>query len=551
MAQPGKHLEFHTSPSSTHGTPAGEPSLVAREPYLSDATSALSPNTFETTEADLNNRLILATTPFARATIECHLCTLYSAIGKNDQAIAVGLTGLADLGVYYGSAKPTFIRALYVAMQRQKKMRTLAVDHVTSLPTMQDPLASLTMQLLTTAIYPSMIVRPHLAMLLVNKQISIILNHGNSECSPAAFLYLAIESSKILNRLSPQSIHTTTIHKLLDIYLALSKSWPQASHSLRTHFDFLQFARQWQPDCAPDARESMAIVSKFIEQGDGVYASVAAIESLNHSFSSGHNITELISASDHWSKMGTGTFPANQLKVIERTRSSLLEFQTKDILEIRFNRRANPTDFALGETPQNETTLNQELKVQESIYQGLALTLLGEFASANQSLALALDLSHSRRSTSDSKIPLSNLFMAITMVHLYPSAPGIKRMAMRRLMQKIRRKFMFYNKTAHTYPTHEIIFIDALWDVMREKSLLTVYQKLDEALAQATHQSYISDVASIGEFFGRFLLLKNEPTMAAPVILKARDAYERWGLKAKVREMNEIYEYLSFAEFNG
>ncbi|MCX6104348.1 MAG: hypothetical protein NTY08_00770 [Proteobacteria bacterium] len=551
MAQPGKRLEFNRSQSSTRGAPASEPSSVARELYLGDATSVVSPIAFATSEAELNDHLIVATTAFARASIECERCALYSAVGKNDEAIAAALAGLADIGAYLGPADPTFYRAIYVAMRRQKSMGTLSIVQVKDLPLMQDPLASLTMKLLSTAIYPSMTSRPNLAVLLLNLQIDLVLQFGQSEYSPAAFLYLALATINAINHLNDQRIHTPTIHKTLDCYLALSKTWPRAPHSLRMRFDYLQFARQWHPEISQDPREAPALVEQFIESGDLVYAASAAMTLLTQSFASGQELSDLITTSEQWSTIANEQNIGNRLDFIGKTRSSLRDFQTKDILEIRFNLRTNAPDMKGAAHFQDVESSSQEVIIQESAYQGLALTLLGEFAAAQQILQQVLHSTMFQKNRGNFKTPIFNIYIAITIANLYPSASGIKRIGMRRLMRLIRRNLVLYGKISPRYSQHKVIFVDALWDIMREKPLTTVCKKLAESTTLAGQLGYISDEACIAEFFGRFLLVKNEPTMAAAPIKSAHDAYERWGLKAKVREMNELYQNISSTEFKG
>jgi hypothetical protein len=551
MAQPGKRLEFNQSQSSTRGAPASVTSSGAGELYLGDATSAASPNAFVTAEAELNDQLIVATTPFARASIECERCALYSAVGKNDEAIAAALAGLADLGAYLGPAHPTFYRAIYVATRRQKSMGTLSIVQVKNLPVVQDQLASLTMKLLSTAIYPSMLSRPNLALLLLDLQIDLVLQFGQSEYSPAAFLYLALVTINATSRLDGQLIHTPTIHKTIDCYLALSKTWPGAPHSLRMRFDYLQFARQWHPESIQDPQEALALVRQFIESGDLVYAASAAMTLLTQSFATGQELNDLIATSDQWSTVAHEHNFGNRLDFIDRTRSSLRDFQTKDILEIRFNLRTTTPDMTGVAHLQGIETSSLELIMQESAYHGLALMLLGEFAAAQRLLKQVMLSTIFRTYRGNFKSPLFNIYIAITITNLYPSASGIKRIGMRRIMRLIRRNLVLYGKISPTYSQHKVIFVDALWDIMREKPLDTVCKKLAESTELARQLGYISDEACIAEFFGRFLLVKNEPTMAAAPIKSARDAYERWGLKAKVSEMNELYQNLSSTAFKG
>ena len=551
MAQPGKRLEFIRSQSNTSGAPASEPSSVARELYLGDATSALSPIAFTTAEAELNDQLIVVTTPFARASIECERCALYSAVGKNDEAITAALSGLADLRAYLGPANPTFYRAIYVATRRQKAMGSLSIVQVKDLPVMRDPLANLTMKLLSTAIYPSMISRPNLALLLLNLQIDMLLKFGQSEHSPAAFLYLALATINALNRIDAQLIQIPIIHKTIDCYLALSKTWPQAPHSLRVRFDYLQFASQGHPNSAQNAREALTLVGQLIESGDLVYGAHAAMALLAHSFGSGQELSDLITASEQWSTIANEHAVGNRLGFLDRTRSSLRDFQTKDILEIRFNLRTTAHDVTGPAHFQDVETSSQELIMQESVYQGLALTLLGEFGAAQQLLHHVIRAKIFRTYRSDLKTPIFNIYIAITIANLYPSASGIKRIGMRRIMRLIRRNLVLFGKIFPSHSQHKVIFVDALWDIMTEKPLTTVCKKFHESIALARFEGYTSDEACIAEFFGRFLLVKNEPIMAADPIKSARDAYERWGLKAKVREMSELYQHVSSTDYKG
>jgi serine phosphatase RsbU (regulator of sigma subunit) len=87
---------------------------------------------------------------------------------------------------------------------------------------------------------------------------------------------------------------------------------------------------------------------------------------------------------------------------------------------------------------------------------------------------------------------------------------------------------------------HKLLFADALWGIVRRRHPDRTQVLLESALQLAQREGATLDEAVIAEYVGRWLLAKRLARLAAGPLLTASAAFERCGILAKVREVEEL-----------
>ena len=124
------------------------------------------------------------------ATVSRLRVNLLTPLGRNDRAVAVGLDYLHRVGIGW-SAHPTKeeVRQEYARMWQQLGNHPIETLH--DLPSMADPVACATMDVLTTLTTPAMFTDQNLRALVVGRMVTLSLEHGNSDASCYAYTAVA------------------------------------------------------------------------------------------------------------------------------------------------------------------------------------------------------------------------------------------------------------------------------------------------------------------------------------------------------------------------
>ncbi|MBB5577875.1 PAS domain S-box protein [Rhizobium paranaense] len=111
---------------------------------------------------------------------------LFMSLGRSDQAILFGLDYLHRVGIGW-SAHPTRsqVRQEYARLWRQLGGRP--IEALLNSPTMTDPVAFATMDVLTSLVTPALFTDENLRCLVIGRMGNVSLKYGNSDTSPYAY----------------------------------------------------------------------------------------------------------------------------------------------------------------------------------------------------------------------------------------------------------------------------------------------------------------------------------------------------------------------------
>jgi PAS domain S-box-containing protein len=143
--------------------------------------------------AEAEQRLNVLTTRAAstvdRATVVCLCADLYTTLGQNARAIAVGLDYLRHLGIHW-SPHPTEEEARREYDRIWSQFGSRPIEELVDLPLMTDPSSLATLNVLTKVFAAAMYTEANLACLVICRAVNLSLERGNCDGSTFAYVML-------------------------------------------------------------------------------------------------------------------------------------------------------------------------------------------------------------------------------------------------------------------------------------------------------------------------------------------------------------------------
>ena len=116
---------------------------------------------------------------------------LYAMLGQSDQAVAVGLESLRQVGIDW-PAHPTKAHALAEYERIWSRLGNRAIEDIVDLPLMQDPEALATLDVLTVMTVPTHYTNEHLHALIVSRAVNLCLERGNGDGAPVSYAAMGV-----------------------------------------------------------------------------------------------------------------------------------------------------------------------------------------------------------------------------------------------------------------------------------------------------------------------------------------------------------------------
>jgi predicted ATPase len=125
------------------------------------------------------------------ASVACLRVDLYMTLGQSDRAVGVGLEYLGHLGIEW-SPHPSAEEARREYERIWKNLGSRAIEELIDLPLMSDPASLATLDVLTKVLPAALFTDAKLLSLATCRAISLSLEHGNSDGSCVAYVYLGV-----------------------------------------------------------------------------------------------------------------------------------------------------------------------------------------------------------------------------------------------------------------------------------------------------------------------------------------------------------------------
>jgi len=126
-----------------------------------------------------------------QSNVTCLRVDLYTTLDQSDRAVDVGLDYLRHLGVEW-SPHPPAEEGRREYERIWKKLGSRAIEQLIDLPLMSDPASLATMDVLTKVSSPALFTDANLFSLVICRAVNLSLEHGSSDGSSFAYVYLGI-----------------------------------------------------------------------------------------------------------------------------------------------------------------------------------------------------------------------------------------------------------------------------------------------------------------------------------------------------------------------
>jgi PAS domain S-box-containing protein len=140
-------------------------------------------------EQRLNVLSTRAASTVERATVVCVCIDLYTTVGRNARAIAVGLDCLRHLGIHW-SPHPTEEEARREYDRIWSQLGSRPIEELVDLPMMTDTASLATLDVLTKVFAAAMYTEANLACLVICRAVNLSLERGNCDGSTFAYVML-------------------------------------------------------------------------------------------------------------------------------------------------------------------------------------------------------------------------------------------------------------------------------------------------------------------------------------------------------------------------
>jgi PAS domain S-box-containing protein len=126
-----------------------------------------------------------------RATVACLRVDLYTTLNQSDRAVAVCLDYLRSMGVDW-PPHPTEEEGRREYERIWSQLGSRAIEELIELPLMSDPVSLATLDVLTKVLPPALFTDANLLSLVICRAVNLSLEHGNSDGSCFAYVWLGI-----------------------------------------------------------------------------------------------------------------------------------------------------------------------------------------------------------------------------------------------------------------------------------------------------------------------------------------------------------------------
>ena len=464
------------------------------------------------------------------AAVACLRMDLYTLLIHNDNAVAVCLQYLRRVGIEW-SPHPTDddVRQEYERIWQRLGDRSIA--ELIDLPLMDDPVTSVTMDVLTKLMPPAFMSDENLACLMSARMVNLSLQYGNSNASCCGYVWFGMVLGSYFGDYSAairfSQLSVDLVNKRgLDAFMA------------RVYMNFGN-GNTW----TQRIQSSYVYVQRAFEEanraGDLVYAGHCWNNLVTISLACGEPLSEseqaAVNGLEFAQKLRFGIVVdmiTGQLRIIRLLRgltSKFTSFNGPDFDETRFEQRleADP-NLALP------ACFYWVRKLQACVW-------ANDYAAALGAAAEAQKLMWTSRPFFEHAEYHFYAGLAQAGSHSVESTPGdVQRLEA--LMGHYRQMEIWAQHCPSNFEDRRVLLAA---EVARlEGRVIDAEQLYEDAIRLARENGFIQNEAIGNEFAARFYAMRKLASIADHYLRKARDCCLRWGAEGKVRQLEQLHPAL-------
>jgi predicted ATPase/signal transduction histidine kinase/DNA-binding NarL/FixJ family response regulator len=454
--------------------------------------------------------------------IEAHV-----AQGQIIPAISTGLAALTLLGIHLPE-NPQIQDFQALFFETQLSLGNNAIENLALLPSMTDTKQLLVMELLGQLLPITYSYNPLLFSILILRLIDLSLKYGNGPISSWAYIAFGI----ILWR---SSYDIDIIYEFGKTGLDLGHKFNIKDHLVKVYFSFNYFIRFWKNhlnETLIPLRENYIL---GLESGDLVQASFSLSSYVEHSIFCGRQLIYLEQEIDQYYESFQRLNQEITLRFYEiywQTTLNLIGDSQNPKLLIG---KAFDESLMLSYLQKSD---NRQAIFMVYLYKLYLGYLFHDYSKVEQNIELAeayLDSASCRF-----VVVIFYFYRLLGLLAFHPQ----KRLAEQdRLLDTIAQQSKQLEKWAESAPMN---FLNKFYLVSAERHRLLgehteAMSAYDRAISLAQENDYLNEEALAYERAGLFYLEWGKTTIAQIYLTNAYYAYERWGAKAKLSDLEERY----------
>jgi predicted ATPase/GAF domain-containing protein len=464
------------------------------------------------------------------ARVTCLQVDLYTTLDQSDRAVAVCLDYLRHLGVEW-STQPTGEEVQREYERIWSQLGSRDIEDLIELPLMSDPIYLATLDVLTKGLEPAHFTDENLSSLLICRMVNLSLEHGNSDGSCVAYVYLGMIAG-------PEFDNYKVGFRFGRLGHELAEKRGLRRFQARTNLAFGSHVMPW----TKHVRACRDLVCRTFETANKAGDLCFAAYSFN-------NVnTNLLAAGDPLVEVQREA--ENALDFARKARFGfVIDIITAQLGLVRTLRGLTPQFGSLNDGPFDELQFQRHLAsdpaaLPECFYwirKLQARFLAGDYASALEAALKAQELLWT--APSNLEIADYHLYGGLCRAACWDStSPLQKQQHVEALAAHHKQLEIWAEHCPENFENRARLVAAEIARI--EGRDLDAMQLYEQAIRSAHANGFIHNEAVACEVAARFYTLRGFDKIAAAYLREARCAYLRWGAEGKVKQLDELHPQL-------
>ncbi len=449
------------------------------------------------------------------------------AKGQIPQAISIGLSALNLLGIQIPE-QPTEEEFQTLFYKTQLAIGENSIKNLVNLPMMTSPEKLLIAGLLGQLVPISYSYNSTYFAILVFKLIELFIKHGN--CSNSSWIYIAYGILLCLN-----SADLNVVYEFGKAGETLSNILSKKEDFVVANFAFNSFVRHWKKHLKETLNPLLNNYISSLEIGDLYHASCSLTYYAEHSLCCGKSLIDIENKFQQYYD--------SLLKLNQENNNRYYEIYWQVNLNL-INKSENPIVLSgrifdeFVALPHLQETNNRHAIFQVYFYKLYLGYLFNDFSEAilNAKLAEAYLDSVSAKIL----VVLFHFYRLLTLLALYANKEPTEQA---KLLEDVAQQSEQLKKWAESAPMN---FLHKYYLVKAEQhrvlgEYIEAMSAYDQSISLAQENEYVNEEALAYELAGRFYLGWGKKMIAQTYLINAYYAYDRWGAKAKLCDLERSY----------
>jgi len=473
-----------------------------------------------------------ATSSIDRAAVTCLRIDVHTGLDRSERAVEATLDYLRSIGIHW-TPHPNDVEIQREYDQLRQSLGSRSVESLIELPPISDPEWGATIGVLARANPPALFTDQNLYCLMGCRFVRLSLEHGNSDASCVAYLWLG-------TILGPRFGDYGTAYRFGKLGYDLAEKQGPGRFKARAYMVFAAGIMPWTkhlPTSRSLIRRAFELANKM---GDLMFAAYCCPNLVTNLFASGDPLEEVQMEAERG------------LEFARRARFGIvIDHLTAQRQLIRQLRGQTTVFSSLNDAGFDEARFEQHLEESPS----LALTecwywirklqsrlFAGDYSAAVDAAAKAQRLMWTSRlfiETADYEF-----FAALAHAQAADTAVAGKRGEHLRALIGHHRQLAVWAKHCPANFEDRAALVAAELARLEGGDLDAIMGYYEQANATAREHGFVQNEAITNELAARCLLARGFPSAAKGPLEAAHAAYARWGAEGKVRQLEELYPQL-------